>query len=416
MKGSIATDVIVIGGGVSGLAAASLLRKSGVDCLILEGRGRVGGRIQTCNDESFAELGGEFIHGRAACTISLAKMAGLRIEKYPLDVRTPRHYCYKGKIFSETEQLGMRIDELYSMLRGYSGPDVSVGDYVQTIGDTKDPALFFALERLIRVEAADLSKLSAKAIGKESDGLCAENDNYRISRGYGSLLSWMLGDGEVELLKNVKRISWAKRGVRIWCDDDSRFSCNRVIVTLPLGVLQKNEALFVPRLPAIKARAIHRLVMGSVFKIVLWLSEHIGPEFSYFATDGLVRVWWRLDRNGQHCLVGYTAGPPAESIRGMTERAVLKMALEELSVILCCKVANSLRGYITKLWSADKWSLGGYSYTPVGGIGCRVELSRPVEKSLYFAGEATSTNGHVGTVHGAIESGWRAAREVLDEP
>ncbi|MBI1877640.1 MAG: FAD-dependent oxidoreductase [Chloroflexi bacterium] len=64
-------------------------------------------------------------------------------------------------------------------------------------------------------------------------------------------------------------------------------------------------------------------------------------------------------------------------------------------------------------WSGDAWTRGGYSYTPVGAGDARAKLATPVAQTLFFAGEATLTNGHAATVHGAIESGRRAAEEIL---
>jgi monoamine oxidase len=64
-------------------------------------------------------------------------------------------------------------------------------------------------------------------------------------------------------------------------------------------------------------------------------------------------------------------------------------------------------------WSGDTWARGGYSYSPVGAGDARAKLAAPIVPTLFFAGEATLTNGHAATVHGAIESGRRAADEIL---
>jgi monoamine oxidase len=64
-------------------------------------------------------------------------------------------------------------------------------------------------------------------------------------------------------------------------------------------------------------------------------------------------------------------------------------------------------------WQADAHSLGAYSYVPRGAIHASDELTLPVESTLFFAGEHTDTSGHWGTVHGALRSGYRAAKQVL---
>jgi monoamine oxidase len=64
-------------------------------------------------------------------------------------------------------------------------------------------------------------------------------------------------------------------------------------------------------------------------------------------------------------------------------------------------------------WQSDPFSLGAYSYVPVGGITAPILLAEPVSDTLFFAGEATNTEGNAGTMHGAIQTGYRAAEEVL---
>jgi monoamine oxidase len=64
-------------------------------------------------------------------------------------------------------------------------------------------------------------------------------------------------------------------------------------------------------------------------------------------------------------------------------------------------------------WQADPFSCGAYSYVAVGGDGATQALAAPIEGTLFFAGEATNTEGHNGTVHGAIQSGKRAAQQLL---
>jgi monoamine oxidase len=64
-------------------------------------------------------------------------------------------------------------------------------------------------------------------------------------------------------------------------------------------------------------------------------------------------------------------------------------------------------------WNSDPFSYGAYSYVKAGGEGCQATLAAPIANTLFFAGEHTDTTGHNGTVHGAIASGQRAAKEIL---
>ena len=101
---------------------------------------------------------------------------------------------------------------------------------------------------------------------------------------------------------------------------------------------------------------------------------------------------------------------------GMTDGRIVTKALESLSAILGLDISElrtDLNAAYLHNWDADPFSRGAYSYVKAGGEGCQATLGKPVANTLFFAGEATDVTGHNGTVHGAIASGQRAAREIL---
>ena len=92
-------------------------------------------------------------------------------------------------------------------------------------------------------------------------------------------------------------------------------------------------------------------------------------------------------------------------------------ALDSLGRLLGVARADldtQLEAAYTHDWQADPFARGAYSYLPVGGLEAQKDLARPVAGTLFFADEATNTDGHNGTVHGAVATGRRAAREVID--
>ena len=98
----------------------------------------------------------------------------------------------------------------------------------------------------------------------------------------------------------------------------------------------------------------------------------------------------------------------------MREADALQAGLEELAQLLGVPdLASHLRAAKRHAWAADPWALGGYAHVPPGAANARVELARPEENVLFFAGEATAYETNPQTVHGAIESGWRAAQECM---
>jgi monoamine oxidase len=207
---------------------------------------------------------------------------------------------------------------------------------------------------------------------------------------------------------------------------------------LPLGVLQAGKAklgsvCFVPELPEDKQNAIRELEMGQVVRIVLRFRKRFWEDLDIPGTgaredleqlgfihypEAPIPTWWTLLPIRAPILVGWTGGPNAERL--LTRRLVdggeilgkAMSSLHQIFGIAESKLRELLVASYTHDWHSDPFARGAYAYLPVNGLAAQQTLSHPVDDTLFFAGEATSV-GHIGTVHGAIESGQRAAREVL---
>ena len=115
-------------------------------------------------------------------------------------------------------------------------------------------------------------------------------------------------------------------------------------------------------------------------------------------------------------LTGWAAGPLVRDVVFRDKEYVFERATETLAGLLYMD-AKELRSMVyrahTHDWQADVYSLGAYSYAKVGGLGAAKELAASIDGTMFFAGEATEWQGHNGTVHGAIATGKRVAREVM---
>jgi monoamine oxidase len=135
-----------------------------------------------------------------------------------------------------------------------------------------------------------------------------------------------------------------------------------------------------------------------------------------FTDDPHFPTWWTSNPLPFPILTGWAAGRYARNLAQLNHDQVINRALESLAVIFEIEIMR-LRGLLqrgfTYDWDADPFSCGAYSYAAVGGNGAARDLAAPLANTLFFAGEATNSEGHNGTVHGAIATGKRAAREVL---
>jgi len=402
-------DTIIVGGGVAGLAAARALQAAGRPALLVEARSRVGGRVHTDRTNGPAELGAEFIHGDRAATWALVRAAGLRTSGWS----GPRYFGRGGQILPPADPVAERAGALFAAAGNYSGADVSVATLLADLALPNDPGLPFALQWLANMEGADPSLLSAAALSREQAATSNGDANFHILDGYDRLIAFMADGLTLRLASPVKQVRWEPGRVALELAGGEQLDARSTIITVPLGVLKAGRPAFAPALPPAKQRAIAAIAMGHVAKLILWFERPFWPDFSALSTDGRVATWWPVESAATPTLMGYTGGPAALTLTALGEQAAIATGLAELTQLFGVDARAACLGGRLTAWSHDPWSLGAYSYSPVGMGDARARLAAPLAETLFFAGEATVTNGHLATVHGAIESGQRAAHELL---
>ena len=141
------------------------------------------------------------------------------------------------------------------------------------------------------------------------------------------------------------------------------------------------------------------------------------PKLSFlFAHDAMPPVWWTAHPWETHTLTGWIGGPRSASFDQFTREQVGDVACKELAEIFALPLPmlrSQLICCATHDWQTDPLSCGAYSYVPAGALEAVLNMATPVQQTLYFAGEHTDVTGHWGTVHAAMRSGIRAAKQVL---
>jgi monoamine oxidase len=287
-------------------------------------------------------------------------------------------------------------------------------------------------------DAAYPDRLSVRFLERERE---AERDiqgdrAFRVVTGYDgiprALHARMPADrAVVDLDTIVTQVRWAPGAVTIETrsarENRSRsFRARRLVVALPLGVLQASATepaavRFSPRIVE-KEEAMRGLEMGNVVKVAFafrdrfWESS-FADELGFLLTpDEPVSAWWTGYPVYAPVLVAWSGGPAADALAGLTADERVDRALESLARVLRTPrsvIDGQLVAWDVHDWAADPFARGAYSYVRVGGIEAQADLARPVENTLFFAGEATELAGHQATVHGALFAGQRAAQEVL---
>jgi monoamine oxidase len=410
-------DVIVVGAGIAGLAAARTLAEKGARVALVEARDRVGGRIYTLPSEAGGlpvELGAEFIHGLPPELIALVEEAGLT--RFELEGDT---LCYRdGKLQSCEEEPG--IGALFYEL-GHLKPlpvDLSFEEFAVQRK--------FSAETLTRARnyvegfnAADASRISVLALAKQqaAEDAISGDRLFRVVEGYGAAPAFLLrkflaAGGEFFPSSPVRSITWRPGRVEILAN--RVFEASKAVITLPLGVLQAGAVQFQPRPGEILAAA-DQLVMGPAARVIYAFNRRAWSEgLSFlFAADAVPPTWWTAWPKSDSTITGWVAGRKASQLDLETLPGRGLAILASVLGYPAGKLSTLATGQWWHDWQKDAHTRGAYSYVAQGGIDASNKLSAPVEGTLFFAGEHTDISGHWGTVHGALRSGYRAAQQIL---
>jgi monoamine oxidase len=411
--------VLIIGAGMAGLAAAAELIEGGVKPLVLEARGRCGGRIHTLRQADAApiELGAEFVHGKPLEVDRFAR-------KYHLAQRqvSDAHWKIDQGKFQTIGDFWEELSQVFDKIPK-KGRDKSYCDFLREIKPLA-PQEALATDFVEGFHAADPHRISVKSIAT-SEGASQEIEGtkqFRLVAGYAELVraieAYAVAHGAQILFHHaVSRIEWKPKSVLVSArtgDQVRRFEAGMAVITLPLGVLQSEAVIFDPPLIQ-KVQALRALAVGNVVKINLQLRPGLWPEekegFLHLASKHFP-TWWKH----RDVVTAWAGGPKADDLADRAPAEVINTTLESLAGMFGLE-PDQVRHFVASAqfhdWRKDPFSRGAYTYIPPGARDAQKALGRSIKRTLFFAGEATAPEGFQGTVHGAIASGLRAAREVL---
>lgn len=424
-------EAIVIGAGAAGLAAAEKLSAARIKTLVLEARERVGGRVFTMRDKGFpVELGAEFVHGKTPQIFEIAARENFDLKpvggaSWQID--------QNGELVPTSTAENTSEAEIWQKLNEFSGADISFADFLQKYFAA--PEYSAARESAARYvegfHAARLSEISTLGL-KLTENETGE-DNYRFQAGYDQIIQNLYeraakNGAEFRLREIVKTINWRKKSVVIeTVNAQETFVARAAVFTLPLGVWQRGAIGFAPDLPTEKLAALAKMKMGAALRVAFrfkrkWWLDFLRQKGEsslgfLFSRDAEIPVWWTSEPNEANVLTGWAGGARAEKLNERGTDSIVATAIEALARIFKTEksfVEKEIDNVFTYDWQADEFALGSYSYILKNGLDAPKILAQSVENTLFFAGEATNYGGHWATVHGALETGQRAAQEIIE--
>lgn len=414
-------DVIVIGAGIAGLAAAQRLVELGYETIVLEADNAPGGRIKTdwTLDAPF-ELGAGWIHGPDGNPISdLARAADAR--PFVTDDESYRVFASNGDLIAE-DQIAAgygRLKKLYAAIDGELDNDMSLSKAMARMGGKlkSDPVVNWMSSAYTEFSTGGpIDKLSAYYF--DEDGVYP-GDDVVLTKGYDSIITQMADNLDIRLNTRVRTIAYEKGDGALVSTDAGDFEASFVICTVPLGVLKAGDIRFEPALPKSHRRGVDTIGMGNVTKLALKFDHAFWPEdVQYFGLMSETRGRWNYFLNyrtfsQENILLGLCVGEYAEKAEAMSDQQMVADCMDAVRTMFGADVPEP-SGHLATRWSTNPNSRGAYSYSAVGSQPKHFDdLATPIADTILLAGEHTNFEYHA-TVHGAYQSGLNAAWIIED--
>ncbi|HEX4556219.1 MAG TPA: FAD-dependent oxidoreductase [Xanthobacteraceae bacterium] len=400
-------DVVVIGAGAAGVAAARRLAAVQIPALVLEARTRVGGRAWTMREPSglALDLGCGWLHSADENEwAALAPTLGLTVDRTPPPWGGRRRTigfpsADQEEFRAESERFFARIDAAAE-----DPLDRPASDFLEP-GSRWNPLLnavgnYISGGELACVSSRDLALYHESGV------------NWRVTEGYGALVGAYAAPLDIRLDCPVTVIDHSGPRLRV-ATPRGDISARAAIVALPASLLASGAVRFAPALPD-KRAAADALPLGLADKLFLRVDapETLPIESRLFgALDQSSTGSYHLRPFGRPVVECYFAGRLAWELEREGERAFAQVAADQLADHLGGDIRKRLHPIATTAWGRDPHALGSYSYARPGQTDARRVLAAPVDDRLFFAGEACSTYDY-STAHGAYRTGVAAANSV----
>lgn len=416
---------IIIGAGAAGLMAAKIISANGKKVILLEAAQRIGGRIQTVHLPQFhqpVEAGAEFIHGDVPATMQLLEEA--RINYVPVGGRMWQTKSGRWQPQDEDtegwDEVMQRMQELKS--------DLPVADFLfQHFAGDQYAELRQSVQQFAEgFDVADIFTASTFALRDEWMNEYVEQ--YRIPNGYSQLTDYLAEicrqqGCEIITGCRVKHIAYETGNVMVTAADGRTFNSEKVIVTVPLGILQQDESVenAITFHPVIDdyTNAFKKMGYGGVIKIAMLFKqsfwESISDDISFILSNQTIPTWWTQLSLHNGLLTGWLGGPATDGLRHTARQTIYEMALQSLAAIFkknISELEDMLMAWEVFNWPADVFAAGAYSFSTLATQDALQAIMQPVDDTLYFAGEAIYNGEHPGTVEAALESGKRVAQLI----
>lgn len=412
--------VVVIGAGISGLAAAKKLKQKGFTVVILEAQEKVGGRIRTDRSLGVAfDEGASWIHGSKGNPITdLAARSGANTfftDDDNIGVFDIDGTAYSGNVLTNAE------NQFNDALDAVAKAGMVTQSFEQVFNSlypaqANNRLWKYMLSAFLEFDTAgDISKLSSKYFYDDEQ---FGGEDVIVTNGYDKMTDFLAQGLDVRLNTRVSSVDYSTAKVKVVANGNV-FEADYVIVSVPLGVLKNGAIAFSPALPNDKSTAISKTNMGNMNKFLLvWNTAFWDINRQYIGytpeTKGKFNYFLNVKKFAPiNALMTFAFGDYATVTENMSDGSVVDEIMLHLKNIYGSNIPNP-NGLLRTKWSQNINAYGAYSYATNGTTTADFDtLAKAVNNRLFFAGEHTSRD-YRGTVHGAYLSGIREADKIIN--
>jgi len=410
-------NIIVVGAGISGLYASFLLQQSGHQVTVLEAATRSGGRILSIHDRDGGriELGAELAYAPESRYMQMLSHLGVGVRQQSGD----SYFILDGELhkrgLKQDNTLNHLLDTLDSIeeTAPTSFNDISVKTFFQRLQFY--PLYPRVIEAFCCEYGASAAHLGIRQLAEEEGAWKGGDEEFFCDQPMIRIVEFLEQQllAPIQFSKQVKHIEY-ESGVKIYTTEGECYDADIALISVGLGILKSDTLSFSPPLPQETRNAIACMGIQPGIKVILnfkhpWWPQHLLTiEGGTMCYEYLASAYTR-----KPTLTAFIMDEQARAVSHLTQEQLIECLLGELKNIGSpVSRPEDLDSYCVKDWGRDPLHLGAYSYPAVGSSGARTTLSKPVNKQIYFIGEACNQNGHAATIHGAMETAEFAVNHI----
>lgn len=401
-------DVVIVGAGAAGIGAGRALKSLGLPAVVVEARGRVGGRAYT-DRTSLGVAWDQGCHWFHTADRNLLRVEADRLgHQYLSDPVPPVIGLFSAGQWAFDGKMRQRIWDALDHVAS-SGQDVAASSLL----DATDPLMPLIRHWFALMTSREIEQISALDMGRYDDS----HVNFPVSEGYGALVEKLAQGLPIVSNVTVEKIARDDGGVTVTTNRGA-IRAKACILAVPARLLAEGHIRIEPEMPHGLRQAFEGVPMGHYEKVALLFREPpVLPDAATYIdvfeppVAETMPLNFEISPFGRPIAIAHLAGDQAADLGRAGRDAMIDFTIETLAKALGGDIRSRIIGAVATEWGANPFTLGGYSCAMLGRADLRHRFQEPLHERIFLAGEYASEHSFA-TCHGAYATGIRAAENA----